>query len=168
MLATTRDAMYGWTAERLVSRQTAAGAPSFLYYFDHGYAAADAINLHAFHASELPYVFGTADNTPLRWPKAPKTTLETRLSEAMLSYWATFARDGVPSAPGQPSWKPYGSERAYMSFEDAPRPAIHLLPGMYELTEKIVCRRRASGHIPWNWNVGLASPPMPPESSQCR
>jgi para-nitrobenzyl esterase len=168
MLATTRDAMYGWTAERLVSRQTAAGAASFLYYFDHGYAAADAINLHAFHASELPYVFGTADNTPLRWPKAPKTTLETRLSEAMLSYWATFARDGVPSAPGQPSWKPYGSERAYMSFEDAPRPAIHLLPGMYELTEKIVCRRRASGHIPWNWNVGLASPPMPPESSQCR
>jgi len=168
MLATTRDAMYGWTAERLVSRQTAAGAPSFLYYFDHGYAAADAINLHAFHASELPYVFGTADNTPLRWPKAPKTTLETRLSEAMLSYWATFARDGVPSAPGQPSWKPYGSERAYMLFEDAPRPAIHLLPGMYELTEKIVCRRRASGHIPWNWNVGLASPPMPPESSQCR
>ena len=39
MLATTRDALYGWTAERLVAKQTAAGVPSFLYYFDHGYPA---------------------------------------------------------------------------------------------------------------------------------
>jgi len=168
MLATTRDAMYGWTAERLVSRQTSAGVQSFLYYFDHGYPAAEAMGLHAFHASELPYIFGTAGNTPSRWPKVPTTSVETRLSEAMLSYWATFARDGVPTAPGQPPWKPYGNERAYMTFEDAPRPAAHLLPGMYELTEKIVCRRRANGHIPWNWNVGLASPPLPPEAPQCR
>src|SRR6185312_3776826 len=49
MLATTRDALYGWTAERLVARQTAVGAPSFLYYFDHSYPAADALGLHAFH-----------------------------------------------------------------------------------------------------------------------
>jgi para-nitrobenzyl esterase len=126
------------------------------------------MGLHAFHASELPYVFGTAGHTPSRWPKVPTTVVETRLSEAMLGYWAAFARDGVPSAPGQPSWKPYGTERAYMTFEDAPRPAVHLLPGMYELNETVVCRRRASGHIPWNWNVGLASPPLPPDVPQCR
>lgn len=168
MLATTRDAMYGWTAERLVSKQTSAGVPSFLYYFDHGYPAAKAIGLHAFHASELPFVFGTANNTPSRWPKVPPTSIETRLSDAMLRYWATFARDGVPSAPGQPRWKPYGSERAYMAFEDAPRSAVHLLPGMYELTEKVVCRRRANGKTPWNWNVGLASPPVPADDPQCR
>ena len=35
--ATTRDALYGWTAERLVRKQTALGQPSFLYFFDHGY-----------------------------------------------------------------------------------------------------------------------------------
>jgi hypothetical protein len=34
ILATTRDALYGWTAERLVRKQAALGAPSFLYYFD--------------------------------------------------------------------------------------------------------------------------------------
>ena len=86
----------------------------------------------------------------------------------MLSYWASFARDGVPSAPGEPAWKPYGTERAHMTFADGPRPSVHLLAGMYELTEQIVCRRRASGHIPWNWNVGLASPPLPPDVPQCR
>jgi para-nitrobenzyl esterase len=168
LLATTRDALYGWTAERLVAKQTAAGAPSFLYYFDHGYPAADSIGLHAFHASEIPYVFGTAGKTPPRWPAIPATPAESQLSDAMASYWATFARDGVPSAPGQPRWPAYGTERAYMDFEDTPRPATHLLPGMYELNEQVVCRRRAKGGIPWNWNVGITSPPLPAEGAQCR
>ena len=37
ILATTRDALYGWTAMRLVKKQTALGLPSYLYFFDHGY-----------------------------------------------------------------------------------------------------------------------------------
>jgi para-nitrobenzyl esterase len=168
MLATTRDALYGWTAQRLVASQTAAGAPSFLYYFDHGYPVADSMGLHGFHASELPFVFGTASKTPPRWPVVPATPVETEISDAMLGYWAAFARDGVPEVAGKPQWHPYGTDRAYMAFEDVPRPKTHLLPGMYELVEKVVCRRRASGHIPWNWNVGIASPPLPAEAPQCR
>ena len=166
--ATTRDSLYGWTAERLVTRQTALGVPSFLYLFDHGYPAADEKGLHAFHASELPYVFGTADRAPPNWPKVPVTDVEANLSNAMLDYWASFARTGVPSAAGQPSWQAYGKERAYLSFEDVPRPKAHLMPGMYEFNEQVVCRRRAAGGIPWHWNVGLASPPLPPEAAQCR
>jgi para-nitrobenzyl esterase len=168
VLAITRDALYGWTAERLVAKQTAAGAPSFLYYFDHGYPTADSNGLHAFHASELPYVFGTAGRTPPRWPAIPATPVETQLSDAMTGYWASFARSGVPSAAGQPQWQPYGTERAYLHFADVPRTATHLLPGMYELNEQVVCRRRAKGGIPWNWNVGLTSPPLPAEAPQCR
>ena len=166
--ATTRDSLYGWTAERLVTRQTALGVPAFLYLFDHGYPAADEKGLHAFHASELPYVFGTADRAPPNWPKVPVTDVEAGLSNAMLDYWASFARTGVPSAVGQPSWQAYGKEHAYLSFEDVPRPKAHLMPGMYEFNEQVVCRRRAAGGIPWHWNVGLASPPLPPEAAQCR
>jgi para-nitrobenzyl esterase len=36
-----------------------------------------------------------------------------------------------------------------------------MFPGMYELHESVVCRRRATDEIPWNWNVGLISPPLP-------
>jgi para-nitrobenzyl esterase len=168
VLATTRDALYGWTAERLVQKQTAAGKPSFLYFFDHGYPAADSQGLHAFHASEIPYVFGTANKTTPRWPAIPSTPAEGALSDAMTSYWASFARDGVPSASGQPQWRPFGTEQAYMAFEAGPQPRTHLLPGMYELNEQVVCRRRAKGGIPWNWNVGLASPPLPAGAPQCR
>ena len=168
MLATTRDALYGWTSQRLVIKQTAAGVRSFLYLFDHGYPAADSRGLHAFHASELPYVFGTADRTPARWPAVPTTPGETQFTNAMLDYWTSFARTGTPSAANQPAWPAYGSERAYIAFEDAPHAKTHLMPGMYELNEEVVCRRRAKGGIPWHWNVGLASPPLPAEVPSCR
>lgn len=161
MLATTRDAMYGWTAERLVRQQTALGQPSFLYYFNHGYPAADAAGLHAFHASELPYVFGTAARMSPDWPSIPDTSAETGLSDAMMGYWAAFARDGVPAVAGQPTWQAYGDKRAYMAFDAGPVPGEHLLPGMYELVEAVVCRRRAQGELPWHWNVGIVAPPLP-------
>ena len=168
ILATTRDAMYGWTAERLVRKQTALGLPSFLYFWDHGYEAADSAGLHGFHASELPYIFGTFDRTPPLWPKNPSTPPETRLSEAMTGYWSSFARTGHPQAANQPDWPPYGSTRDYMAFTDAPHPADHLMPGMFEFHEQVVCRRRASGDQGWNWNVGLWSPKLPAPAAACK
>lgn len=168
ILAATRDALYGWTAERLVSKQTALGKQAFLYIFDHGYPAADAAGLHAFHAAELPYVFGTARRTPPLWPKIPGTTAEATLSNAMIDYWTSFARSGEPSAANQPQWRAYGSTRAYMDFADAPISATHLLPGMYELNEQVVCRRRSNGKLPWNWNVGVISPQLPPRTESCQ
>jgi para-nitrobenzyl esterase len=168
LLATTRDALYGWTAQRLVRKQTALGQPSYLYFFDHGYPSADAAGLHAFHASELPYVFGTFDGTPPLWPKIPATPQEKSLSAAMLDYWSSFARTGKPQAANEPDWPAFGSTASYMAFEDVPKPSDHLLPGMYEFIEETVCRRRASGNIPWGWNVGLWSPKLPAQQAQCK
>ena len=167
VMATARDAMYGWTAERLAAKQTALGVGAYLYYFDHGYPAADAGGLHAFHASELPYVFGTADGTPRLWPKVPAERAEVKLSAAMMDYWTAFARDGVPSANHEARWAPYGTDRAYMAFGESPLPGQHLLPGMYEFNEQVVCRRRADGGMAWNWNVGLLSPPLPAPVPGC-
>jgi para-nitrobenzyl esterase len=168
VIEAARDALYGWTAERLAIKQTAVGEDAFLYLFDHGYPAADTAGLHAFHASELPYVFGTAEGTPRLWPKVPAVQAEAQLSAAMTSYWAAFARDGVPHDARQPRWLPYSSNRSYMTFADSPTPAAHLFPGMYEFNEQVICRRRAEGSVAWNWNVGLLSPPLPAQVSGCR
>ena len=162
VLATTRDALYGWTAERLAIKQTAAGAPAYLYFFDHGYPAMDSAGLHGFHASELPYVFGTMDRLSPNWPKPPRTPEETALSDAMISYWTSFARTGEPRAAGAPDWRAFGSSGAYMDFKAAPQMAEGLLPGMYAFNEEVVRRKRAAGDLSWNWNVGLASPRLPP------
>jgi len=167
ILATTRDALYGWTAERLVRKQTAIGEPSYLYLFDHPYPAADEAGLHAFHASELPFVFGTMDRTGPHWPKIPETAEETRLSDAMIGYWTSFARNGKPTAAGEPEWPAFDADGAYMYFANTPQPAQNLMPGMYALNEAVMCRRRAAGGIPWGWNVGVVSPPLPPQAPRC-
>lgn len=150
-----------------MQRQARTGQPGYLYFFDHGYPAADNADLHAFHAAEIPYVFGAADRTPPRWPAIPDTPVEHDLSAAMRSYWGSFARTGVPSATGGPDWPAYGEARAYMAFEDTPVARERLMPGMFETQETLVCRRRAAGGVPWNWNFGVLSPPLPPRTPAC-
>ncbi|MBS0385526.1 MAG: carboxylesterase family protein [Proteobacteria bacterium] len=168
MWATTRDALYGWTAERLVAKQSAIGQRGFLYLFDHGYPSMEAAQLHAFHASELPYVFGNLDRTPPLWPAIPDTQQEHALADAILDYWSSFARTGAPSSARAAHWRPYSEARAFMHFtDDGPQSAEHVFSGMYELHEQAVCRRRAAGDQPWNWNVGIISPPLRP-SPQCQ
>lgn len=158
ILATARDALYGWTAERLAIKQSAIGQNAYLYLFDHGYAAADGNGLHGFHAAEIPYVFGTASETPPYWPKIPDSLPERRMATAMGDYWVSFAKTGKPEAASQAVWRPYGKDAAFMAFADIPRAGTKLMPGMYALHEAAVCRRRAAANLPWNWNSGIVSP----------
>ena len=85
----------------------------------------------------------------------------------MTRYWASFARDGAPAAAGAPAWPPYGETEAFMRFADAPKPGENLMPGMFELHEEVVCRRRQEGQTPWNWNVGVVAPALPAGGSPC-
>lgn len=165
--ANTRDALYGWTAERLAKDQAKLGVPSYLYLFDHGYPAADNAGLHAFHASELPYIFGTYDRTTEHWPAIPATPEEATFSAQMMDYWASFARSGKPVAKNAPDWPAYGTNAAYMDFGATPEPKDHIYPGMFTLHEAEVCRRRADGGIPWTWNTGLAAPETPAKPANC-
>ncbi len=166
MLATVRDAVYGWATERMVRQQSAAGVPAYLYYFDHCYPAAKARNLCAFHASELPFVFGHVGGRaklPPNWPR-PLGKRQRALSNAMIGYWVGFAKTGVPHAAGQPVWQPNSTDWAYMHFTDAPHPEHHLLPGMFAMQEKFVDRRRKAGQQ-WFLKVGVAAPVLPAASS---
>lgn len=158
--AASRDALYGWTAQRLVRSQAGAGQAAYFYVFDHGYPALDTVGLHAFHGLELPYVFGTLARTPPFWAPAPRVPAETALSEAMTAYWASFVKNGAPGAEGQPAWPTFAPAGAFMAFQGAPRVGANLFPGAFDLQEEVVRRRRAEGSTPWNWNVGLAAPKL--------
>jgi para-nitrobenzyl esterase len=166
-LATTRDSLYGWTAERIARKQTAVGQRAYMYVFDHGYPAADEAGLHAFHASELPYTWGTLQNTPPRWPKVPDTPAERRMSDAMVDYWVSFVKTSKPVARGAPAWPAYGAAQNYLWFADAPLVRRDPFPGMFEFNETVMCRRRAAGKDGWNWNVGLAAPKIAPPAPGC-
>jgi para-nitrobenzyl esterase len=82
MLATTRDALYGWTAERLAIKQTALGQP--------------AISICSTMAIRPRTTTGCMPSMPRAalcvrhggrdaayWPKVPDTLAERRLSDAM-------------------------------------------------------------------------------------
>ena len=160
-LAATRDAVFGWTAERLVRKQAALGQRSYLYFFSHSYPSELAVDLAGFHASEVPFVFGTFADTPPGWPKIPDTPGERRLAAAMLDYWTSFARGAAPVAAGAPAWRSFGDGGAYMQFADRPYLSRDLMPGMFELHEQAMCRRRASGAQSWNWRAGSTAPVLP-------
>lgn len=163
VLAATRDGIYGWTAQRMAEKQTAAGAPAFLYYWDHSYPAADALKIPAFHAMEIPYVFGQvgADAAlPKSWPRAPVNGTEAALSDALLAYWTSFAKSGQPSARGGVTWPAYGADHAYVAFRGRPVAATDVLPGSYALHEDVVCRRRAANQM-WMANIGVAAGTVP-------
>lgn len=166
-LAAARDVTFGWAAERLVRKQAAIGQEAFLYYFDHDYPSAAAADLTAFHASEVPFVFGTFEDIPAGWPAIPNTPGERQLAGAMLDYWTSFARGDRPSATNGPAWESFAPSSSYMSFGDAPKLATQFMPGMYELHEQIMCRRRAAGMQSWNWRTGSVAPIISGPTAHC-
>lgn len=168
MLQAVRDALYGWTTQRLAVSHAALDVPAYLYLFDHGYRAADRAGLHAFHGAEIPYMFGTIWQTGSNWPRIPQTKDERALSDTMIDYWTSFAASGRPEANGKSVWPGHSADGAWMVFADTPQIVNDVLGLRYDLNEAVVCRRRAAGDQQWNWNVGIASPPLPVRVEQCR
>ena len=166
MMAAIRDAIFGWSAERIVRDEAKAGMPSYFYFFDHGYPAAEALGYHAFHGSELTYVFGHVGKDavlPPNWP-LPEGPKENALSEAMMAYWTSFARTGVPKAEGQPDWPAFSRNKSYMHFAENPEVSTDLMPGMFTLNEEVMQRERRAGDQPWLGNVGVAAPMLSREA----
>ncbi|MBQ6491474.1 MAG: carboxylesterase family protein, partial [Atopobiaceae bacterium] len=65
------------------------GAPVYAYVFTY-----DDDMGGAYHGAEIPFVFAHA-------------TSPQPLATQMWQAWVSFARDGVPSADGLPTWEPY-------------------------------------------------------------
>ena len=86
---------------RFAARQmSTSGADVYLYEF----ARAPLPLMGAFHAVELPYVFGTIDR--FSWVPVIRSA-DTDLSTTMMGYWARFAATGDPNGDGAPIWPSY-------------------------------------------------------------
>jgi len=163
VLRAMRDGTFGWGMERLAAKQAAAGAPAYLYLFEHSYPAAGAHGLGAFHAIEVPYVFGRVGKPlPDAWPAAPDTEAERRLQDAVMDCWTSFARTGSPGTADGVEWPRYGDEARYIAFDDRPVAGADPTLGAYALHEDAVRRRRSAGDQPWIINIGPGASPLPP------
>lgn len=158
MLAVNRDNVFGWSTERVVRRMSEAGLPAYLYVFDHCYPAMAEKDLCAFHASEVPFVFGTvgkADSYPPEWPR-PDPGDAQKLADVLVDYWASFASAGVPSSERGPEWSPYSNGEAYLHVGNEAEVRQDAYPGMYEFHEQLYKERREAGEG-WYLRVGLGA-----------
>ncbi|MEM5516275.1 carboxylesterase family protein [Henriciella sp. AS95] len=161
MLAVNRDNVFGWSTERIVRSASEAGEPAYLYVFDYCYPAMAERDLCAFHASEVPFVFGTVgdlDSYPEQWPKPPVEEAEA-LSSVLVDYWASFAATGQPQSADGPDWAPYSEGEAYLHIGDEPELRQDAYPGMFEFHEALYQQRKAAGEG-WFMRVGLGAEPL--------
>jgi para-nitrobenzyl esterase len=160
VMASIRDGLYGFAAQYLARQQAAAGQPAYLYFFRHSTVAQRARDLAAFHASELPYIFGhTGDSMALgpNWPRPPLTSAERQLTQAMTSYWVSFVRDGAPTAPEMPSWPRYTAEQhRYLDIDDRPAAARDLQPLAFAFADSLIASRRSRG-LGWRLDIGFSA-----------
>lgn len=117
-----RDYWFGWQAVTWARLTEATGENAFVYLFAHSPPGKrkKKKELRAYHASELAYVFNNAELFGSR-----ATVADFEMADLVSSFWASFARTGVPAVKGENTWPSFSSGRQlYMLFEDG-RAIIH-------------------------------------------
>ena len=98
--------IFAWEARTWAELAVQMGQPAYLYHFTHVPELPDyGRDLGAFHAAEIPYVFGNIEGTDWIIDDADRA-----LSRVLASYWRNFARSGSPNGEGLPHWPAYSLE----------------------------------------------------------
>jgi para-nitrobenzyl esterase len=138
LLSVGRDQTFTLQMRRWARFVSGAGNKAFLYQFTHVPPSPNAKTWRAYHAAEIPYVFGTLRNR--NWPY---TDADFKLSEQMSDYWVNFATSGDPNRDGLPAWTAYdATEEPYLELGDTVEVKHHLLKPQLDFLERALQFRR--------------------------
>jgi para-nitrobenzyl esterase len=103
--ASFRDQLFTWEMRTWVRMQESTGkSKAWLYQFTRATPGPDSDRYRAYHASEIPYVFGNLTSSH------PWESIDRELSSQMLAYWVNFATKGDPNGKGLPQWPVYNQK----------------------------------------------------------
>lgn len=118
------DQYFAWQMRTWARAQAAHGDRAWLYFFNHAPdLGGETGTAHgAFHAAEIPYVFG---HPHLGFGDAGEALLprpsDFAVTRWMLAYWTNFASHGDPNGAGLPEWPAYAADTD-LALEIAARP----------------------------------------------
>jgi len=106
------DAMFTAPMQDWGNLMSTVDSQAYLYIWDHHPKINGSRKLKAFHAAEVPYIFGGVDNFDIDFNEEDVT-----LSNNMIDIWTNFAKTGNPSLPGVFTWPPFNStSQKYVSI----------------------------------------------------
>jgi para-nitrobenzyl esterase len=138
--ALASDTFIGYSTWKWIEAHKQTGkSPVFRYSFDRkipvpaGHTVngnpATSRDIGARHAGEIEYVFGALE---LSLPKVPWEASDRKLSDAMTTYWANFARTGEPNGSGLPRWSRYDQTGRVLHLDETIREAPESHRSRYE------------------------------------
>lgn len=110
----------------------------WLYHFTHVPPTAMGGRIGSHHAAELGYVFGNLRGDGY-------TDVDREISDAMMSYWVRFAKDGDPNEEGLAAWPTFDVARGqYLEIGEEIRPGAGLHDQGADLFDAVQAHRRES------------------------
>lgn len=89
----------------LLKHEELGRKPGYLYFFSRPLPGDDS---GSWHSSDLWYIHGTLDRC---WRPFEKYDYE--LSDAMITYWTNFMKNGDPNGSDLPQWQPYTKDNQF-------------------------------------------------------
>ena len=119
----------------------------YLYWWNWHPSIQGDTGLKAFHAAEIPYVFGNLGSFIFNIDDLPE---DRRFSTLMMQIWTNFAKTGDPSVEGLIEWPVYSADNPEMLVLG---PRIYRVEGLRAAEVKLITdayedRRRGRSKVP--------------------
>ncbi|MDI6875046.1 carboxylesterase/lipase family protein [Candidatus Solincola sp.] len=122
------------TARFTAESMSTLGTPSYLYHFTRIPTDPRVQGLGSFHGLEIMYVFGTLDEMQM----IGLDDADFHLSEAMMTYWTSFAATGDPNAADLLEWPSYRKgEAPYIELGEDVRASSGFFDDAYQLALRV-------------------------------
>jgi len=109
--AISTERVFRYPSTKVAEAQSKHNNNTYMYLFTYRTPALGGLH-GATHALEIPFVFGTLDDTEFGvYPK--RDEINAKISEIIMDSWISFARSGNPNHDGIPEWATYDIKNRY-------------------------------------------------------